>query len=79
MKTVRLEDNKDYLILDTIKINDNEYVYLAYINDKDKKEVCIRKVVDNGENLVGLDSEEEYKVALNVYAEKYKDVINQAA
>ena len=78
MEAVRLEDNRDYLILDTIKINGIDYVYLSLVTKTEERRVCIRKVVDYGENLVGLDSEVEYKTALNTYVNKYKDIINAA-
>lgn len=70
MEIIRLEDNLDYVILDTIEINNIKYVYLSLLTENQKKEVCIRKI--SGDYLVGLDSKFEFENALNAYAEKYK-------
>lgn len=78
METIVLEDNKDYIILDTIEIEETKYIYLCLATDNEKKSVCIRKIVDNGENIAGLDNEEEYEKALAAYIEKYKDIVSAA-
>lgn len=78
MDIVTLEDNKDYIILDTLEVEGIKYVYLVESTEAENKKVCIRKIVDNGENLAGLDNEVEYKKALNAYTEKYKDVVASA-
>lgn len=78
MDIVTLEDNKDYIILDTLEVEGIKYVYLVESTDKEQKKACIRKIVDNGEYLAGLDSEIEYRKALNAYTEKYKDVVASA-
>lgn len=75
MEVVTLEDNKDYVILDTIEIDGIKYVYLVLATNEEQKSVCVRKLVDNEENLAGLDSEEEYKKALDAYILKYKDIV----
>lgn len=78
MEVVTLEDNKDYLVLDTLEIDEIKYIYLCLVTDQEKKSVCIRKLVDDEKNIVGLDSEEEYKKALNAYIIKYKDIVTAA-
>lgn len=78
MEVVTLEDNKDYLILDTLEVEGIKYIYLCLVTDQEKKSVCIRKLVDNEENIAGLDTEEEYKKALNAYIRKYKDIVTAA-
>lgn len=78
MEAVTLEDNKEYIILDTIEIDGIKYLYLAHLNDPEKRTACIRKLVDNNTNIAGLDTEEEYKKALNAYIEKYKDIVVSA-
>lgn len=75
MEVITLEDNRDYIILDTIEIDNIKYIYLVLATEEEQKSVCIRKIVDNGENIAGLDSEEEYRKALSAYTEKYKDIV----
>lgn len=72
MEKVLLEDNNWYLILDKLVINNQKYIYLVQSTNAKKKQICIRKLVDNDTNLVGL-TEPEYKIALNTYALKYQD------
>lgn len=64
-------NGKDFLEIDRI----NEYVYLA--SKDDPQDICVRKVVisDGKEVLGGLSGEEEFISAMRIYAEKYKDVI----
>ena len=63
VKVYTLEDGIDYAVLDEI----NNYVYLANVSDP--KDICIRK--DIGEELVGLDNEEEFNKALRLFQTKY--------
>lgn len=78
METTVLEDNLEYIILDTIMVNGNNYVYLINkdLKDRNIQDICIRKIVDEGKNLIGLDSEEEFQKALNCYITKNKYIIN---
>ena len=78
MDIITLEDFKDYIILDILEIENTDYVYLVLVTDKEKKNVCIRKVIDNGTNLGGLESDLEYKKALNAYNTKYRNIVNVA-
>ena len=78
MDIVTLEDNKDYIILDTLEVEGIKYVYLVESTEAEDKKVCIRKIVDNGEYIAGLDNETEYKKALNAYTDKYKDIVASA-
>lgn len=48
-------DDKDYLIINELDYNDNHYVYL--INESDKDDMMVRKVIND--TLEPLDSEEE--------------------
>ena len=67
-ETIILEDNIEYIITDTI----NNYLYLNNINDV--KDFCIRKrIYENDESyIVGLDNEEEYYKALELFEKKYQ-------
>ncbi len=59
LKVITLEDNQDYAIIDEIE----GYLYLANVNDQN--DICIRK--DIGEEIIGLENEEEFYKALNLF------------
>ena len=62
-------DNKNYMIIDEIELNNNKYCYL--VNLDNPEDIVIRKYVDN--NLVNLDSEEEFDTVISALYEKNKD------
>lgn len=67
-------NGKQYLIIDRIKDNDNEFVYFS--NEEDPKDFCIRKLAkDDNDLLIGLDSNEEFDYALKLFIAKHKDII----
>jgi hypothetical protein len=74
METIVLEDNKEYYIIDIIKIDDVKYMYLSD-TDQTSGNVCVRKLVDNEANVAGLDNELEYEKAINAFRKKYEDKI----
>lgn len=67
-ETIFLEDGIEYIITDTI----NNYLYLNNINDI--KDFCIKKEIikDGEEYIVGLDNEEEYYKAIELFEKKYQ-------
>lgn len=69
---ITLEDNKEYIIVDAITIENVEYLYL--INEEDIGKLCIRKVqtIDNKECLAGLKDELEFQNALSEYVKKHR-------
>lgn len=71
VEVVTLEDDKDYIIVDTI----NEYVYLA--DEEDLESFCIRKIEKDveGEFIVGLSSEAEFNKALLEFTKKHQNVL----
>lgn len=71
MEVITLEDDQDYVIIDTI----GEYVYLA--QEQDPKSFCIRKIEKEGEEefFVGLSGEAEFQKALLEFTKKHKDVL----
>ena len=58
---VRLENNQEYIILESEMINDIEYLYL--INAQNDKDYVIRKKI--GDKLVGLDNDLEFEEVIN--------------
>lgn len=73
VKIITLEDGKDYMVTDEFEINKVRYVYLT--NEEDIADICIRKIniINNEEYLVGLDSEEEFKNALQEFLNRNKN------
>lgn len=72
IEIITLEDGKDYMITDEFEINKVRYVYLT--NEEDIADICIRKIniINNEEYLVGLDSEKEFKNALQEFLNRNK-------
>ena len=64
---IKLEDGINYIITETIKFGDYEYIYLT--NENDVNDFCIRKIVND--EIVGLEDENEYNKALLLINEKY--------
>lgn len=73
IEIITLEDGKDYMVTDEFEINKVRYVYLT--NEEDIADICIRKIniINNEEYLVGLDSEEEFKNALQEFLNRNKN------
>lgn len=69
-KVIKLEDDLNYLEVKQIVNNNTTYVYLT--NVKDVNDFCIRKLSFDGNELLGLDNEEEFESALNLFKESMK-------
>lgn len=71
MEVVTLEDDNNYIIIDTI----DNYVYLA--SEEDKEYFGIRKIEkeNDEEYFVGLDDDKEFDNALALFNNKYKDFL----
>lgn len=72
VNVITLEDNQNYIIIDTLIDKNNKYLFLA--QEQDENAICIRKVIkeDNKEFLVKLDSEEEFEEALTLFNDKHR-------
>lgn len=68
-------NGKEYQIIDILIIKDVKYAFFGLIDDP--KKFCIRKIEekDNKKYFVGLNSEEEFDLALKEFGEKYKDIV----
>lgn len=78
VEIVKLEDKLEYAIVDTIEIAEIKYVYLGLLEELEKEStkhptVVIRKLDKKEKNILGLDTEEEYKVALEAFVKKHKE------
>ena len=71
--SVTLENGIKYDVMDKIKNDNCSYIYL--INPLDKKDICIRKEIKGEDDnyLVGLDSDDEFKKALELFISKNKE------
>ncbi len=77
MDTVLLEDQFEYVVVDTLEINNTKYLFLGLKEELENQHlslptITIRKLDQTEENILGLDSEEEYKMALQAFVEKGK-------
>ena len=66
---IRLEDNCDYIILDTIINRGNKYLILGKNNTE---EFCVRKIIveNNKEWLVKIESYDELEEIMSIYNNK---------
>ncbi len=70
INTIKLEDNEEYSIIETIICNNNKYLIL----NKGDDDYCVRKVINknNMEYLVRLDDEDEFMEVITKFHEKYR-------
>jgi len=68
-------DNKTYVEVDKYDIKDKTYVLL--INQDDPKDFTIRKLTVEGETIfyTGLDSNEEFDLALMYFVKRHSDLL----
>lgn len=71
VNVITLENNRDYEIIDTIKIGDNKYLILS--NEKDDNDICVRKVIVEGEReyITKLENKEELEEVMTNFYNKY--------
>ena len=77
INVITLEDDIEYAIIEEIVHNNNKYVYLTNVNDYE--DFCIRKVITEGTEqfLVGLDDDNEFDLALMLFAKGHKEEIGK--
>ena len=73
MEIVTLENGKEYMILERIKKDKDEYVYLS--NKENENDFCIRKI--NGDTLYGLKDKNEYFSALSLLKDHNKELFSK--
>lgn len=71
VNVITLENNRDYEIIDTIKIDDKKYLILS--NEEDDNDICVRKVIVEGgrEYITKLDNKEELEEVMTNFYNKY--------
>ena len=72
LNVIKLENDKEYYIIDTITYNEGNYLVLSPVNEDSS--LAVRKViVENGKELVcKLSSEEELVNVLKIFEEKHQ-------
>ena len=76
---IKLENDREYAVIDTLIQNDNRYLYLA--SEDDEKDIAIRKVVtgEGKEYLTKLDNNEEFDNVMKGFLNKHgKDKNNES-
>ncbi len=75
VKVIELDDGT-YVVDDEITINNTKYVYLT--NEADVMDFYIQKVIlkDNEEYLEGIDSDEEFDMAMQAFLNKHKQELD---
>lgn len=70
-------NKREYYIVDKLEINGN--IYYLLINEKDNSDICVRKKSEENEveYLIGLDSEEEFDMVMNVYFNQKKNKVSE--
>lgn len=65
----------EYMIIRELVIDGITYIHLAKVEDPE--DFCIRKIqiIDGEEMIVGLDNKEEFDMALEVFANKHEEEI----
>lgn len=75
VKVIELDDGT-YVVDDEITIKNTKYVYLT--NEADVMDFYIQKVIlkDNEEYLEGIDSDEEFDMAMQAFLNKHKQELD---
>lgn len=75
IKVVTLENNKNYDVAS--QFDYNGYIYLVLCNEKNSKDVCIRKLeINNKEKSILRLKDKEFNEVLNVFLDKYNTLEN---
>lgn len=78
MKTIILDDNTEYVLLEEIMINNTNYTLFSNINDP--KDITLRKIKYEGNEsyYVGLDSKKEVENVLMHISKSYLTKIKES-
>lgn len=78
MKTIVLDDNTEYVLLEEIMINNTNYTLFSNINDPNDITLRKTKYEDNESYYVGLDSKEEVENVLMHISRSYLTKIKES-
>lgn len=70
-------EEKTYLIIDRIEVQDKVYIYL--VNSEDNEDFCIRKLIleNDKEYYVGLNDNQEFDLALMYFSKKHDNILKE--
>jgi hypothetical protein len=73
---IELENNKSYLVVDEIMINDKKYLFLA--NENDKSDLLFQNInYDcNPPKLSKIETDEEFNKVSDYFGRKYRRIYN---
>lgn len=74
-KTVILENNEEYNVIDVLIYNNFEYYLLSNVNNI--KDICIRKIVKEDRMYVSRLESDELRTVYAMFLDKNKDIINE--
>lgn len=68
---IKLENKKEYIVIDKIESDGKIFIYLS--NVEDDTDICVRKQIEEEEKnyLVGLENREEADYALELFNKKH--------
>ncbi len=71
LDVITLENNQNYLIIDTIVNENNKYLFL--VNEDNKNDIVLRKVIkkDEKEYVTKLDSKDEFEEIMTLFNLKH--------
>lgn len=74
---ITLENNLNYLVVDTLLNENNKYLVL--VNKDDEQDIAIRKVIkkEDREYLIKLDTEDEFEEVMSIFYDKHKGEKNE--
>lgn len=78
MKTIILDDNTEYVLLEEIMINNTNYTLFSNINDPNDITLRKTKYEDNESYYFGLDSKEEVENVLMHISRSYLTKIKES-
>ena len=74
---ITLDNNLNYMVIDTILNESNKYLVL--VNTNDEQDIVIRKVIvkENREYLIKLDNEDEFEEVMSIFYDKHEGENNE--
>lgn len=68
---ITLENGREYIIIGALENKENKYLYL--VNENDKLDICLRKVIleNDKEVLTKLENEEEFEEVMDLFYKEF--------
>lgn len=78
MTLIKLDDGNEYFVLDKIKDNNNEFIYLADNNNPENILLRKRILINNEVKLEELSNLEEIKKCFNLFFKKHPELLEES-